>query len=275
MDDNPIEEKVYVDPIDNRLYIFSTKYTRSQPIIGNFPIWDGKRKIISQFSNKKYLSDVNAIDIGVLVSKIDNRIANKVISARRRSEQNDVLKPQLVDEDNMFTQCIKGVINNKNYTIVDLMEMSNGLSENQIINYYNALNKITFMRMDKWIIWLNNILHMNYTITVYDGNKELITYDDKENKFYTGITNYDAITSTPDDPFKKLIKILIVMLNIDKSKLRSKEVDDYTINNMMSIVNSDKNISSQLFSRFIRLTNLSYIVRIYEQSELVFEYREV
>jgi hypothetical protein len=275
MDDNPIEEKIYVDPTDNRLYIYSTKYTRSQPIIGNFPIWDGKRKIISQFSNKKYLSDVNAIDIGVLVSKIDNRIANEIISARRRSEQNDVLNPQLVDEDNMFTQCIKGVINSKNYTIVDLMEMSNGLSENQIINYYNALNKITFMRMDKWIIWLNNILHMSYIVTVYDGSKELITYDDRKNKFYTGITNYDAIISTSDDPFKKLIKILIVMLNIDKSKLRSKEVDDYTINNMMSIINSDKNISSQLFSRFIRLTNLSYIVRIYEQNELVFEYKEV
>ena len=148
------------------------------------------------------------------------------------------------------------------------------LSEKIVENYYAALVRITFMRLDKWNIWVNSILHVNYVIEVRNDDKKLLTYRYPKNEFDTGIVKYDSIINTDDDPYKKIIKILMVMENITKNSLKSDEVDDYTINNMMTTITSKKQLSAQLFSRFIRMANLSYTITIYDKDKQIFEYRE-
>lgn len=275
--DKPFEEgKLYVDPESKRVYMYSLKEKRSNPNTGYFPIWDGSKTYISKFSNEKYLDkDVTKTDIASLGASINKDVANNILYQQRRSDNDDILQPQLMDGDNMFTQCIKGILNVKKLTMVDLVDMSNPrLSEKIISNYYSALTKITFMRLDKWNIWIDVILHLNYTVIVYKDDKKLLSYEYPKDKFDAGIVKYDNITKTKDDPFKKIIKILMIMENINKNSLRSKEVDDYTINNMLTTLNSNKSLSSQLFSRFIRMANLSYDVKIFEKDKLIFEYHE-
>jgi type VI protein secretion system component Hcp len=275
--DKPFEEgKLYVDPESKRVYMYSTAEKRSNPKTGYFPVWDGSKAYISKFSNEKYLDkDVTKTDIVAMGSSIDKNVAGNILYQQRRSENDDILQPQLIDGDNMFTQCIKGVLNNKKLTIVDLVDMSSPkLSEKVISNYYSALTKITFMRLDKWNIWINTILHLRYSVIVYKDDKKLLTYNYPKDVFDTGIVKYDNITKTKDDPFKKIIKILMIMENINKNSLRSKEVDDYTINNMLTTLNSNKALSAQLFSRFIRMANLSYDVVIFDKDDLLFEYHE-
>jgi len=176
----------------------------------------------------------------------------------------------------MFTQCIKGVINQKQITMIDLYDMASPkLSEKMIENYYAALIRITFMRLDKWHIWTDVILHINYVIEVYNNKKKLLTYRYPKNEFDTGIVKFDTIINTKDDPFKKIIKILMIMENITKNTLKSDEVDDYTINNMMTTINGKKSLSAQLFSRFIRMAELSYTITIYDnKGKQIFEYKE-
>ena len=67
----------------------------------------------------------------------------------------------------------------------------------------------------------------------------------------------------------------MVMENIDKASLRSPEVDDYTINNMMTTLSGTKPLSAQLFSRFMRMARLMYTVDIMDAGTLVFQYKEV
>lgn len=271
-----VEGKLYYHPDTKRLYFYSKKETRSNPNTGYFPVWDGKNVYSSQFSKEKYFDkDAVKIDLNSMCNSIDKDVANEVLYKQRRSDNDEILRPQLSDVDNMFTQCIKGVINAKELTIVDLVDMSSPrLSQKVIENYYSALTKITFMRLDKWNIWVNVILHISYTIEVYKGSKKLLTYQYPQDKFDTGIVKYDNIIASEDDQFKKIIKIIMIMENINKSSLRSQEVDDYTINNMLTTLNGKKALSAQLFSRFIRMANLSYTIKLYDSGKEIFEYKE-
>jgi len=274
--DNPIEGKLYYHPETERLYFYSKKENRANPRTGYFPVWDGKNTYTSNFAIEKYFNkDVTKTDIASMCSRISKDVAKEVLYKQRRSENNEILKPQLADGDNMFTQCIKGVINVKQITMVDLIDMASPLlSPKAIENYYAALIRITFMRLDKWNIWVDDILHLSYKVEVYRDGKKLLTYQYPKNEFDTGIVKYDSIINTQDDPFKKIIKILMIMENITKNSLRSDEIDDYTINNMMTTLNGKKSLSAQLFSRFIRMAKLSYTVTIYDNGKEIFEYQE-
>ena len=272
---NPIEGKLYYDN-GNRLFYYSSTETRSNPNTGFFPVWDGKRTHVSNFSNRKYTSDMIDINIGNMSSVIDKATAENIVYQQRRSLNDELLKPAIRDEDNMFTQCVKGTICAMNIAMVDLVDMAgNKLNEKCIEGYYSALTKITFMRLDKWKVWLSTILHVSYVLDVYDEDKRLITYNYPEDTFDTGVIKYDGITEQKCDPFKKIVRILMIMKNISKQTLKSDDVDDYTINNMMTTLNGDKTLSSQLFSRFIRMTGLRYSVKIYDRNkQLLFEYTE-
>jgi hypothetical protein len=271
----PIEGKLYINPINNRLYLYSLIYKRSNPDNGYFPIWDGKLTYCSSYSNHKYLKDITKISLDDINTNINQNTADRVIYNHRRCENSEILKPEYCNEDNMFTQCIKGVLNKYEYTLVDLVDMSNPPIEEKVLaNYYSALNKITFMRLNKWLIWIDNILHMQYIIIVDRDKRELLSYHYPKEIFKTGIINYDSIINTKDDSLKKIIKIIMVMENISKSNLKSKDVDDYTINNMLTTLDSNKSVSAQLFSRFIHMANLSYTVKIFKDDELILEYKE-
>ena len=274
--DNPIEGKLYYDPKTERLFLYSTKETRANPSTGYFPVWDGKATYISNFAIEKYFNkDVTKIDIATMCANINKDVAQEILYKQRRSENDEILKPQLSDGDNMFTQCIKGVINVKQITMIDLIDMAAPkLSEKIVENYYSALVRITFMRLDKWNIWIDDILHINYVIEVRNQDKKLLTYRYPKNVFDTGIVKYDNIINSDDDPFKKIIKIIMIMENITKNSLKSDEIDDYTINNMMTTLNGKKSLSAQLFSRFIRMANLSYTITIYDGDNQIFEYYE-
>ena len=271
-----VEGKLYYDKSDNRVYYYSLKETRSNPNTGYYPVWDGKNKYVTSFSNKKYFDkDVTIIDLDAMCSNINKEVADQVIYMQRRSDNNEILRPEISDGDNMFTQCIKGIINSKELTMVDLVDMTSPkLQQKMVENYYSALTKITFMRLDKWNIWIDVILHVNYIIDIFKDDKKLLSFNYQKNIFDTGIVKYNNITSTNDDPFKKIIKILMIMENISKNDLRSEEVDDYTINNMMTTLNSNKPLSAQIFSRFIRMAKLSYIIKIYDKNNIIFEYQE-
>lgn len=275
-DESLQEGKLYADPNTKRIFMYSQIEKRSNPNTGYFPVWDGNKYYITKFSNNKYLDkDVTTADITKIGSNINKNVANNILYQQRKSVNNEILAPQLSDGDNMFTQCIKGVLNVKKLTMIDLIDMSSPrLTEKAINNYYSALTKIAFMRLDKWNIWINIILHLKYTVIVYKDDKKLLSYKHPRDIFDTGIVKYDNIVNTKDDPFKKIIKILMIMENINKNSLKSKEVDDYTINNMITTLNSNKALSAQLFSRFIRMANLSYSVMLFEGDELIFEYNE-
>lgn len=271
-----VENKLYYDPKDGRVYFYSLVETRSNPRTGYFPVWDGNKTYVTSFSNNKYFDkDVIKSDLHTISSSINKEVAEDVLYKQRKSDNNEILRPKLVDGDNMFTQCVKGVLNAKELTIVDLVDMSSpNLTQKAIENYYSTLTKITFMRMDKWNVWINIILHVKYNLEVYKDNKKLLSYKYPENVFNTGIVKYDNIISTADDPFKKIIRILMIMENINKNSLRSDEVDDYTINNMMTTINGSKPLSAQLFSRFIRMAGLSYTMQIFDNGKMIFEYKE-
>lgn len=275
-DANPIDGKIYVNKSDGRLYYYTINATRSNPSTGYFPIWNGKEFIETSFSNTKYLDkDVTLVDLESISSKVDNEVAQKILYDRKRCENNEILAPSIAEGDNMFTQCVKGALNAKKITAIDLLDLvDNKLDDKIVIGYYNALQKITFMRLDRWNVWIDIILQLSYVLKVYKDEKLLLQYKHPENVFETGIVNYDTIIKSKDDSFKKILKILIILENITKSSLRSPELDDYTINNMLTTLNSNKPISAQLFSRFIRMANLNYEILLYDNGQLIFEYRE-
>lgn len=272
-----VEGKLYYEEPSKRLYFYSKVETRSNPRTGYFPVWDGVNKYVTNFSNSKYLDkDAILTDINSMSASINKDVATKVLYNQRRSIDDALLQPEIADGDNMFTQCIKGTINAKQLTMTDLIDMScPPLTEKIVENSYASLTKIAFMRMDKWSIWIDTILHVQYVVRVYRGEKLLITYRHPEETFDTGIVKYDSIINTNDDSLKKVIKILMVMENIDKASLRSPEVDDYTINNMMTTLSGTKPLSAQLFSRFMRMARLIYTVDIMDAGTLVFQYKEV
>lgn len=273
--DNPIEGKLYYDNTDKRLYLYSTIATRSNPDMGFFPIWNGKKFIITRYSNKKYLTDATTSNINELSMNIDTNTANKVLYNLKRCEDNTILKPSITDEDNFFTQCIKSLINQMNITMVDLLEMSSPImNQKKMDAYYSSLCKISFMRMDKWHIWIGSIFHMSYTIDVYKKKKRMISYKYPDDVFDTGVVKYNNIIKSKDDPFKKMIKILMIMDNINKNDLKSDIVDDYTVNNMITTINGKNPLSAQLFSRYIHMTKLSFTLKIYDKGKVVFTYKE-
>lgn len=272
----PVEGKLYCDPKDGRIYYYSKTKTRPNPDTGYFPIWDGKNKYDTKFAKNKHIGvDLIPADLTTMSSTVNSETAEKVVMNRRRNESGDALSPLITDEDNMFTQCVKGVIQAKKMTMFDLY--NNGcppLTKRTIDNYYNSLVKISFMRLDKWHIWITTILKSRYVITVHRGAKQLLSYSYPENVFDTGVVKYDAIANSANDPLKKIMMILMVMENITKQSLKTEEVDDYTINNMFTTLTSNKAMSAQLFGRFIRMSGLTYRVHIYDKDKLIFEYRE-
>lgn len=276
-DANPVEGKIYYDNKTNRLYYYSKTEKRSNPKTGYFPIWDGTSTYTSQFSNEKFFDkDVKLLSVNAISCALNKDIAKEIKYRQRRALNADILKPQIQDEDNSFTQCVKGIISKMDITIVDLIDMASPtLNEKQVNSYYNALNKIAFMRLEKWQVWMAIILKMKYDIIVYKKNRKILTYKFPDDTFDTGIVKYYDIINKKDDCLKKCVKLLMVMENITKSNMKSESVDDYTINNMMTTLNSDKPLSAQLFSRFIRISHLEYRINIYNKKDkLVFQYKE-
>lgn len=264
-----VEGSLYFDPKDKRLYYYSTTETRSNPENGFFPIWDGKNKILSNFSNEKYFDDSLKVDIASMANAINQKTAATLrYNQRRTDNQNTTLSPMIINEDNMFTQTIKGTISAMNITMVDLIDMATPkLNQNIVESYYNSLSKITLMRMDKWLVWMDAILHTGFVISVYRDTKLLVTYRYPEDVYETGIIKYDSITNLEIDFLKKIIKIVMVMENITKAKLRSEMTDEYTINNLMTSLNGNKPLSAQLFSRFMRMAQLTYTVSIIDRNK--------
>lgn len=274
-DDNLIEGKLYYDN-NERLYYYSLTEKRSNPKTGFFPIWDGKKFYISKFSNNKYLSDVIKTDIQSMSNRIDKNMANLINYKHQIYDTNiKILQPRINNTDNMFTQCIKGVLFNKKITIIDLFNIAGPKLDKSIIeNYYNTLNKISFMRYDKWCVWINDILHLKYKIIIYKSNKKVLEYYYPSNKFDTGLIDYNKAVNKFDDPLTQIVKLLMIMFNIDKSLLRKGCNDDYTVNNLLTSINSNKPLSSQLFSRFISISGFSYTLQLFENDKMIFEFNE-
>src|SRR5699024_11353689 len=111
------------------------------------------------------------------------------------------------------------------------------------------LSKITLMRMDKWLIWMNSILHKAFTFGVYKDDALVVQYDYPQNRYSVSDVSCQEILSSQDDFLKKLIKITMMKTNLNKSDLRSDTTDEYTINNLMTSLNGNKPLSAQLFSR--------------------------
>lgn len=274
---DPKEGNIYYHPDTKRLFMYSASETRSNPSTGYFPVWNGSTTYISSFSKEKYFpTDVVLVDMNKLSSAVNKQTAERIRYTQRKSDNNTILKPQISDSDNMFTQCVKGTISAMEITMIDLVDMAKPKFDPKIIEgYYASLAKISFMRIDKWNIWVNQILHIGYNVDVFKGKKKLVHYEYPKQKFDTGIVKYNDILATGDDQFKKIIKILMVMENINKTALRSEDVDDYAINNMMTTLNSNKPLSAQLFSRFIRMAKLSYKITIYgKDGTKLFEFKE-
>ena len=175
----------------------------------------------------------------------------------------------------MFTQIVKSVINVMGLTKLELIDKANGyLDENMVENYYASLSKVTMMRLEKFNIWMDKILHVGYRIIITKDDKEVLVYQWPQDIFHTGLVKYDDITKKNDDPYKKIMKILMVKENISKADLHSDITDDYTVNNMMTTLNGSKSMSAQIFCRFIRLTNLSLTVEVIENDKTIFTYKE-
>jgi hypothetical protein len=271
---NPVEGKLYVDPVDGRIYFYSTTLTRSNPDTGFFPVWNGSERFISKFSNERYLDrDVIRTDLERMSGSINREVAENVRYRLRRSDNEDILEPPIRDTDNMFTQIVKGIITQKRLTLVDLVDMS-GMKKTLIENYYSSLNKISLMRRDRWELWISSIFKLTYYIIVYKNGTEILRYDYPSNKIDTGIVEYDASIGDTEDPLKRIVKTIMIRENISKATMRSDEVDDYTINNLLTTISSKKPLSAQLFSRFMRITALSFTVTVCENGNEIFKYRE-
>lgn len=274
IDDGNLEEgKLYVENKTGRIFMYSLIETRANPATGFFPIYDGKQKYISKFANERYLDkDVISTDLKRMSSEINSEVADNILYLQRRADNGDVLKPEIRENDNMFTQCIKGIFDIKDLTLIDLIDLS-GLNEKLIAGYYSALCKIAFMRTERWYIWVDKIFHIDYTIYVLKNDESLLAYNHSTKSFKVD-GKFDDIINGKDDFLKKIVKIIMRLENITKDNLRSDQVDDYTVNNMMIILGNTKPLSSQLFSRFIDMTNLSYRVVLYDNNKEIFEFSE-
>jgi len=269
-----IEGNLYYHPETKQLFYYSKTEKRSNPTTGFYPIWDGENTYVTKYSIKEYYpKDVMKIDTTDLVKDLSASKAHEIVQQQQRSMSAGPLSFQITDEDNFFTQCIKEILNQKEYTLVDLIQMTKpSLSEKVLSNYCNALSKISFMRLDKWHIWLHNILHLSYGVTIYHDDRKIISF--KEPNEFEVVGPYDKILKSKMDPFKKLIKVTMLEECIDKSDLRGDGIDEYTINNMMTILTGTKPVSAQLFSRFIRMAGLSFQMDVYEKDQIILTYRE-
>ncbi len=266
------EGKLYHDD-SGRLYYYSKILKRSNPETGYLPIWDGDHKIESSHSVTKTLKDILRPDVSELSKTISNEMARNIRYRQRLSENNKVLDPHIEDEDNAFTQIVKGIIKSLNITKIDLLDMASDIIDDRMIeSFYSSLTKVTMMRVDKFHLWIDKIFGARYVITVYKDSKELLTYEWPSNKLDTGLVKYN--TEPSDDEFKKIVKVLMVKENISKTNLKSEDVDDYTINNLMTTLHSDKALSAQLFSRFMRMANLHFEIEIFNKKGSIFLYRE-
>lgn len=272
----PIEGRLYWDPETKYLYFHSKSITRPNPDTGYFPIWDGNGHIYqTQFSRqKKYPDDVLIPDTNILAAKMTKEMADKVRYYQKRMDRDRILTPNITAQDNMFTQCIKGIINQMKVTMIDLHQMSTGItSEKMIENYYNFLNSTTMMRQDKWNIWLA-VLKMTYSIDVYDNNNvKLLSYN-SETDILDAQETWGSNIKEGDDPLTRIAKVLIQMKSINKASLQRPEIDSYAVNNLFTAINGSKALSAQLFSRFIRMANMSYDVTLYKDGETYFNFHE-
>lgn len=273
--DKLVEGKLYYDPLDERLYFYSTTEMRPNPKTGFFPVWDGRNKYSSKFANEKYFKDAVKLDMLSISNSINKDVADAIRLQHKKCDDSEILQPIVLDGDNMFTQCVKGVILSKKITLTDLVDMTNPRLDRKIVeNMYTSLTKISFMRFDKWNVWVDVILHVRYHIDVYKGDKILIKYD-YPNTFDTGIVKYSKIVNNAhDDQFKKIVKILIIMENINKSTFKGSDMDDYTVNNMFTAISSNHSLSAQLFSRFIEMAELSYEIIMIDHDKEIFRYKE-
>ena len=271
---DPIEGQLYVDPQSKRVFVYSKEQTRSCVDNGFFPVWDGQKKIITGFSNFKTLDDVLKFDLESLGKSIDEETAENVILEQKKHNSGNALDPVITNDDNFFTKCIKGVILTKKLSFNDLVENSSaGVSEKFVNIYYSSLVKTAFMRLDKWYNWVTAILHLDYKITVFEDNKELISYQFLSNEFKTEFTEVLSKVETKD-PLKKLVKFIIKLKNIVKEQFKSEEIDEYKINNMFTIINGSKPMSAQIFSRFINLAELDFVVEMKEDGQTIFSIKE-
>lgn len=262
-----IEGKLYYDN-DNKLYYYSTKLTRPNTDSGYLPIWNGSKVFTNENVKYKTLDDIINLSLKDMSNNINKDIADDIIYRRRLADNASILSPTVNSNDNVFTQCIKSIISSMNITMVDLADMCYPkLNENVLKNYYSSLTKISFMRLDKWYIWVNIILHLSYDVIVFKDNKEIIKYSYPVNKFnFDDMKSYKNIINSKDDAFKKIIKILMIKENIDKIDLKEDSPDDYMVNNLMTTLFDDnKSISGQLFSRFMNMTNLHYHINLYDK----------
>lgn len=269
--DNPIEGKLYADPVDGRIYIYSTKENRSNPSTGFFPIWDGSKKIISQFSNNKTIKELISIDLSLLSNSINKNTADMVKTNIANADDKSLLEPQILNEDNIFTQCIKGVIINQKLSLNDIINMADKFDEKTIQIFYTSLIKITFMRLEKWYAWVNDILKLTYDVIIYKDDQEVLKYHHPSGVFE--LTD-DPLIYSVEDGFKKIIKILINKFHISKDIMKNEDTDEYTINNMWTIILGSKKLSGQIFSRFIKLAGLSCRIDMKKGDTIIFTYKE-
>jgi hypothetical protein len=271
---NKVEGNIYFHPTTKRLFMYIKNEKRSNPRTGFYPTWDGVNTYISAHSvDRYYPNDVIITDTSDMSQQVTAKKAEEIVHHQQRSMSGGPLSFQISDEDNFFTQCIKEILNKKQYTVVDLVQLSTPrLNDKIITNYCNALSKISFMRLEKWNIWLHNILHMKYEVIIRNGERDICSY--KEPDQFTLITDHHDLLKKKMDPLKKLIKITMIDERIDKSDLRSDDIDEYTINNMMTILTGPKPVSAQLFSRFIHMADLSFQLNVYDHDDIIVTYRE-
>lgn len=276
------EGKLYIDPKSKRIYC----YTTTTQVVGNdsyhFPIYDGKHFFDSVRSYKKYESDVISTDVTDMASSISEKDREDMEYRSKAVLYGDILEPEISDSDNIYSQCIKGILLHKKYNILDLSIMSNPkLTVEEISNLYQSLHKIAFMREKKFMIWMNQILHMEYKVNCYDSDsdRQLLTYHsmDQRYEFYrkdddSHKEEYDEILKKSWDPFKKMINLIIKMKNYKKADFNVNTESAYTINNMMTTIFGDKSVSAQIFSRFMRIINLPFDIIIYDKDDIVFTY---
>lgn len=276
------EGKLYIDPKSKRIYC----YTTTTQVVGNdsyhFPIYDGKHFFDSVRSYKKYESDVISTDVTDMASSISEKDREDMEYRSKAVLYGDILEPEISDSDNIYSQCIKGILLHKKYNILDLSIMSNPkLTVEEISNLYQSLHKIAFMREKKFMIWMNQILHMEYKVNCYDSDsdQQLLTYHsmDQRYEFYrkdddSHKEEYDEILKKSWDPFKKMINLIIKMKNYKKADFNVNTESAYTINNMMTTIFGDKSVSAQIFSRFMRIINLPFDIIIYDKDDIVFTY---
>lgn len=262
MCENMEEGKLYFDDLTNLLFMYSTKYKRSCPDNGFFPIFDGKTMLFSKYSIEKYYpDDVINTSLDNISSCITDEKAKEIIYNRKVASTNSNLNPEIREGDNLFTQCIKSIICSMNINMIDLYNMNTNLSENIVENCYDSLIKIAFMRNHRWKIWINDILKLNYIIKVYKGNDIILECKYPDKMFQT------------KDIFKYITETLLKKLNIDKLDLQCNELDNYTINNMFSALKS-RQLSAQIFSRFMVLMKLAYDIEFYKDKNLIFTYKQ-